>query len=68
MAIFNIKPFDFLVKFVSTVNRAIACSVFRSIAGGKSGQHRVTHHLTGGVSRKWDTESATENNRHASVW
>ena len=31
--------------------------------GGKSGQHRAAHHLTGGVPRKRDTESATENNR-----
>lgn len=30
---------------------------------GKSGQHRATHHLTGGVFRKKNTESATENNR-----
>ncbi len=31
--------------------------------GGKSGQRRVAHHLTGGVSCKRYTESATENNR-----
>lgn len=31
--------------------------------GGKSGQHRAAHHLTGGVSSDRDTDSATENNR-----
>lgn len=47
------------------MNWAIACCF---AAGGKSGQRRVAHHLTGGVPRKRDTESATENNRHALAW
>lgn len=33
------------------------------LRGGKSGQHRAAHHLTGGVPVKRDTESATENDR-----
>lgn len=37
------------------------------IAGGKSGQRRVAHHLTGGVLLRQDTDSATENYRLASV-
>ena len=32
---------------------------------GKSGRHRVLHLLTGGVRQLADTDSATENNRHA---
>ncbi len=31
--------------------------------GGKSGQRRAAHHLTGGVLSYQDTDSATENNR-----
>lgn len=34
-------------------------------AGGKSGQHRAAHYLTGRHRRRAVTDSATENDRHA---
>jgi hypothetical protein len=50
----------FFVNFVWTTGWVIASA---TCGGGKSGQRRVAHHLTGGVSCKRYTESATENNR-----
>ncbi len=38
------------------------------LQGGKSGQHRAAHHLTGGFLRKQITDSATENNRPGLGW
>ena len=48
------------VIFVMTTGWAIAT---QQLHGGKSGQPRAAHHLTGGVPVKRDTESATENDR-----
>ena len=51
---------SFFFKFVLTTKAGLSPH-FRW--GGKSGQRRAAHHLTGGIPRKQDTESATENNR-----
>ena len=54
-------------KFARATGRAIA--TFFKQGGGKSGQRRAMHRLRAGVitARAPDTDSATENNRPASV-
>lgn len=59
--------FDNITFILSVILQQLhtGLSPVMKITGGKSGQHRVAHHLTGGVLRKRDTDSATENNRSA---
>jgi len=50
-------------SFAALQSRTIACSD----TGGKSGQHKAAHYLTGRLRGDLQTDSATENNRRACV-